>query len=85
MRLIKSKYEIIEQSNGLKGIYKNIELIGKVSHKSEGNIKEGSAKTFVDNMIKLGHLATLEFGTVYLKIPIEEYKKNYKDKYFPQE
>ena len=86
MKLIKSSYKIINQEKGLEGIYKAIELAGRVSHKSEGNIKEGSAKTFVDNMIKLGHGAALEFGTVYLFFPIscdkslyhraEEYDKN---------
>ena len=86
MKLIKPSYKIINQEKGLEGIYKAIELAGRVSHKSEGNIKEGSAKTFVDNMIKLGHGAALEFGTVYLFFPIscdkslyhraEEYDKN---------
>ena len=68
MKLIKPSYKIINQEKGLEGIYKAIELAGRVSHKSEGNIKEGSAKTFVDNMIKLGHGAALEFGTVYMKM-----------------
>ena len=36
-------------------------------------------------MIKSGHGSMLEQGTVYLRIPIEEYEKNYKNKYFPQE
>ena len=44
-----------------------------------------SAESFVNMLIKNGHGAMLEHGTVYLKIPIEEYEKNYKNKYFPQE
>ena len=67
MKLIKPSYSIIEPTgHTIDDIYKSIELAGKVSHKSEHNIKEGSAKEFVDRMIKLGHGATLEFGTVYL-------------------
>lgn len=44
-----------------------------------------SSKAFTERMIKSGHWAMLEHGTVYLRIPIEEYEKNYKNKYFPQE
>lgn len=67
MRLIKPSFEIIEQEPGLKGIYKAIELAGRNCYKSESNIKEGSAKEFVDRMIKSKHLAMCEHGTVYLK------------------
>lgn len=73
MKLIKSSYSIIEPTGyTIEDIYKSIELAGKVSHKSEHTIKEGSAKEFVDRMIRLGHGATLEFGTVYLAIPFGE-------------
>lgn len=44
-----------------------------------------TAEAFVERLIKSGHGAMLEHGTVYLRIPIEEYEKNYKNKYFPQE
>ena len=85
MKLIKPKFEIIEQEPGLEGIYKAIELAGRTCYKSEDKITPVSAEEFVNRMIKSGHHAMLEFGTVYLRIPIEEYKKNYKNKYFPQE
>ena len=85
MRLIKPSYEIWQQPSGLEGIYKQIERAGRVCYKSENKITEDSAKPFVDRMIKSGHGAMLEHGTVYLRIPIEEYEKNYKNKYFPQE
>lgn len=38
-------------------------------YKSEDKITETSAKEFVDRMIKSGHGAMLEHGTVYLKVP----------------
>ena len=84
MRLIKPSFEIKEQELGLNGIYKQIEWAGRHCYKSLDKITDGSAKPFVDRMIKSGHTAMLEAGTVYLKIPIEEYEKNYKNKYFPQ-
>ena len=44
-----------------------------------------SAESFVNMLKERSHNAMLEHGTVYLKIPIEEYEKSYKNKYFPQE
>ena len=85
MRLIKPSFEIVEQGYTINDIYKQIELSGRTCYKSEDKITETSAKEFVDRMIKSGHGAMLEHGTVYLAIPIEEYEKNYKNKYFPQE
>lgn len=70
MKLIKPYYEIIEPTGyTIEDVYKSIELAGKVSHKSEHTIKEGSAKEFVDRIINWGHNSCLEFGTVYLTIP----------------
>ena len=80
MKLIKPSFEIIEPTGyTIDDIYKSIELAGKVSHKSEHTIKEGSAKEFVDRMIRLGHGATLEFGTVYLKVPKDGLLRNFID------
>lgn len=68
MKLIKPKFEIWEQGNDLASIYKQIEKCGRVCYKSENKITEDSAKPFVDRMIKSGHGAVLEHGTVYLKV-----------------
>lgn len=62
MKLIESSVQIIEE----KDPYKRIELAGRTCYKSEDKITENSAKEFVDRMIKLGHGAMLEHGTVYL-------------------
>ena len=67
MNLIKPSFEILEQLPGMEGLYKQIELAGRTCYKSENYITENSAKEFVDRMIKLGHGAMLEHGTVYLK------------------
>jgi thymidylate synthase (FAD) len=68
MKLCKPLFEIWEQSAGLEGVYKHIEKVGRVCYKSEDKIIEDSAKPFVDRMIKSGHGAMLEHGTVYLYI-----------------
>lgn len=72
MKLIKQKFEILEQQLGIDGIYKMIELAGRTCYKSEDKITEDSAKGFVDRMIKSGHHSVLEHGTVYLSIPYNE-------------
>ena len=73
MKLVKPYFEIWEQPAGLEGVYKQIEKVGRVCYKSEDKITEDSAKPFVDRMIKSGHGAMLEHGTVYLFCPTEEY------------
>ena len=72
MRLCKPSFEIWEQPAGLEGVYKQIEKVGRVCYKSEDKITEDSAKPFVDRMIKSGHGAMLEHGTVYLKITYKD-------------
>ncbi|WCF57194.1 thymidylate synthase, flavin-dependent [Bacteroides phage PhiCrAssBcn23] len=69
MRIIKPSFEIWDQQEGLEGIYKQIERAGRVCYKSEDKITETSAKEFVERMIKSGHGAMLEHGTVYLDVP----------------
>ena len=69
MRLCKPSFKIWNQSAGLEGVYKQIERVGRVCYKSEDKITEDSAKGFVDRMIKSGHGAMLEHGTVYLDVP----------------
>ena len=64
MKLIESSVQIIEE----KDPYKTIELAGRTCFKSVDKITGDSAKEFVDRMIKLGHGAMLEHGTVYLTI-----------------
>lgn len=71
MKLIKQSFEILDQQCGLEGIYKQIEISGRTCYKSEDKITEDSAEEFVDRMIKSGHGAMLEHGTVYLAMPVE--------------
>lgn len=72
MKLMKPYFEIWKQPSGLEGIYKQIEKAGRVCYKSEDKITEISAKDFVDRMIKSGHDAMLEHGTIYMKCSYKE-------------
>ena len=77
MKLIKPSYQIIEPTSyTIDDIYKSIELVGRVSHKSEDRITEDSAETFVEKMMKMKHLSTCEFGTVYLYIDYHDVSFN---------
>lgn len=74
MTLIDPKYQIIPQKSGtLDDIYKHIEICGRTCYKSEDRITENSAEKFVEAMIKNGHTAMLEHGTVYLYIQHDEH------------
>lgn len=90
MRLIESSYKILPQESGIEGIYKMCEIAGRTAYKSEDKITEGSAKKFVDAMMKSNHGAVLEHGTVYLFAdfyedkggsPLSKYKNNKYSKY----
>lgn len=72
MRLIESSYKILPQEPGIDGVYKMCEIAGRTAYKSEDRITEGSAKKFVEALMKLKHGAVLEHGTVYLTIPDHE-------------
>ena len=75
MKLVKPSLEILEQQPGIDGVYKMIELAGRTCYRSEDKITEDSAKGFVDRMIKSGHGAMLEHGTVYLYFKYNCYSK----------
>lgn len=76
MRLIKPSFEILEQKPGLDGLLQHIERCGRTCYKSEDKITEESAPKFVDMLVKRGHTAMVEHGTVYLKFSnVESYDK----------
>ena len=86
MRLIKPSFQIIKPTGyTVDDIYKSIELAGRVSHKSEDRITEDSAKTFVERMMKMKHLSTCEFGTVYLKFHVKDPSVVGEDEYHNQQ
>lgn len=85
MKLIKPSFEIWNQPTSLEGVYKQIEKVGRVCYKSEDKITEGSAKPFVDRMIKSGHGAMLEHGTVYLEFHVKDPSEVGEEEYHSQQ
>ena len=67
MKIVNPSFEILQQREGINGVYELIEQAGRTCYKSENKIAPGTAKEFVDRMIKSEHYAMLEHGTVYLK------------------
>ena len=80
MKLEKYSYEIWDEKVPL---HDHIERCGRICYASE-SVGGEKAVEFCNRLIRSGHLSVLEHGTVCLKIPIEEYEKEYKNKYFPQ-
>lgn len=74
MKLIRPSFETLSTTGD---IFKDIERVGRVCYKSEASIKEGTAQPFVEMLIKKGHTAMLEHGTVYLMMDydIHNYKQ----------
>ena len=85
MKLTKPSFEIKEQELGLNGIYKQIEWAGRHCYKSLDKITENSAKEFVERMVKLGHGAMLEHGTVYLEFHVKDPSEVGEDEYHSQQ
>ena len=69
MKLIETTAELLPFISGEDGIYKMIERAGRTCYKSTDKMTDDSAKPFVERMIKSGHKAMLEHGTVYLTAP----------------
>ena len=66
MKFIESNVKILEQEPGVEGVYKIAELAGRTAYKSEDRITEGSARKFINGLMKSNHGAVLEHGTVYM-------------------
>ena len=66
MKIISPKVEFITPING-KVILERLEQCGRVCYKSERKIEEGSAETFLKNIISRGHEAVLEHCSFTVK------------------
>lgn len=64
MQLIPASVELLKEKDPLR----LIELAGRTCYKSEANITKESANQFVRNLIKNGHTAMLEHGTIELNL-----------------
>lgn len=81
MKIINSNAKIIHQAPELEGMYKHIELCGRISYKSEDKVSESSYGKFVGNLIKSGHTSVLEHGTVYMEREVN-YSSSDTNEYF---
>lgn len=66
----------------INSVYRQIEIAGRTCYKSEDKITETSAKEFVDRMVKSGHGAMLEHGTVYLRYDFKAKKDSNRTAYW---
>lgn len=76
MKFVDSGFEILEQGETMLDLYKHVERIARISYKSEDKITEDSARKMVDALVKNGHLACLEHGTIYLEVPYGTKRKD---------
>lgn len=67
MKIIKPKYEILDEIDGAE-ILKKIEKIGRVCYKSEDKITDDSARNFIANILKRGHESVIEHEKVSVRI-----------------
>lgn len=67
MKVISPSFEIMTPVCGAQ-ILETIEKIGRVCYKSETSISEGSARRFVQNILKNGHESVIEHYSVTVKV-----------------
>ena len=70
MRFIKPYAEICKDFDG-EEMLKKIERVARTCYKSEGKIKDGSARKMVAGLIKSGHDAMLEHASVTVKFVVD--------------
>lgn len=66
MKIIEPKVELIN-SPSYSGLLSLIELAGRTCYKSESKITEDNAEKFVRNILKRGHEAVIEHGSVTVR------------------
>lgn len=67
MIIKKPEIEILSETS-YEELLKKVERAGRVCYKSEGNIKEGSAETFIRGILKRGHESVVEHGSITVRI-----------------
>ena len=67
IEIIDPSFKIYKEKPGI-DILKSIEAYGRTCYKSEANITDDSAKAFIQNIIKRGHLSVIEHEKVTVRI-----------------
>lgn len=75
MKLVDSKVSILPQEPGVVGMLKLIERAGRTAYMSLDKITDNSYEKFIRMLYNKGHWAVFNLGTVYLKVPVEDYNK----------
>ena len=80
MRIINPKFEILhqEEHQGLYGVFEMIKTAGQTCYDSES---KRTSSDFVQMLIKSGHGAMLEHGTIYLTYKCKWVGDNFTEKY----
>ena len=74
MKVLEPTVEVIKQEDfSIKGIKQFIERCARLSYKSEDKITDDSYEKFVQMLIDKDHARPLEFGTVHLKMNIDDF------------
>lgn len=68
MKLVDPSFEILEQPDGLEGLYQHIDTCARICYQSTRGEYNNSI-SFVEKIIKNGHTSVLEHGTIYLYLP----------------
>lgn len=66
MKIVQPSVSCIHAPNR-RELYEHIERVGRVCYKSEDKITEGSAEQFIRGIIKKGHEAVIEHGSITVK------------------
>lgn len=67
MNIVKPGFEIMS-SNDYQSMIKKVEKVGRVCYKSEDRIADGTAETFIKNIIKRGHEAVIEHESITVRV-----------------
>lgn len=66
MRIVQPRITFINAPNR-KDLYEQIELAGRTCYKSESKIQSGSAEQFIKSILKRGHEAVIEHGSITVR------------------
>lgn len=76
MKVLEPTVEVIKQEDfSIKSIKQFIERCARLSYKSEDKMTDESYQRFVEMLIEKDHARPLEFGTVHLKMNLDDFSK----------
>ena len=67
MNIVKPGFEIMS-SNDYQSMIKKVEKVGRVCYKSEDRIADGTAETFIKNILKRGHESVIEHESITVRV-----------------